>query len=234
MPPSVLDFGVVNGWIRRHCRDPGRLPIAREGWGAAPLPTFEKRNPCRGKGKTGFLRLARRLSGRTPVGFVFLVFQCWSFQPYEEIIMKTPTMKNAFAAASLLFAAGQAGVASAHSLNGTLGQPVGATDLFQISCTSDSGATTGRLQLRVKDNAPSKPPLLSVRGQRLNRAVNGTDQIDGDAGYSPAVNVIGTNGVYYVTVAKTKAGAESYTLEFHCQSSTGVHTGTSYAQTQNQ
>jgi len=54
---------------------------------------------------------------------------------------------------------------------------------------------------------------------------------------SPHVSVNGGAGAYDVLIDKTAAGAESYTLSFHCMTGpdgTGVHTGTASTLVQDQ
>jgi hypothetical protein len=61
--------------------------------------------------------------------------------------------------------------------------------------------------------------------------------VDGDTTSSPAVAVNGGSGAYDVLVDKTDAGAESYTMTFHCftgPDGTGFHTGTSLTILQDQ
>lgn len=156
--------------------------------------------------------------------------------------MKTTTLKNALLTASLLAAAGYSATAPAHTLNfKSLGKGAKATDTYEVTCSTDGGGTSYRLVAEVRDDAPVAAPSVSVQIIKGSVASNATDSVDGDGNYSPAASVTpnpanpnGGNGVYYVLVNKTKAGAENYSLEFHCLSSTGSHTGTSVVARQNQ
>lgn len=157
-------------------------------------------------------------------------------------------MKNSkkIITATLLLAAGYAGLVSAHSVTGTLGKAVNglaATDVYQVTC-SDAGDGSGvpnNLYLHVKDLAPVLAPLVSTQASKgtLTGALS-TDAKDGDAIYSPAVTLTppagSGSGIYTVRVnksASTVKGIEAYTLEAHCQKGL-VHAGTAVALIQNQ
>jgi hypothetical protein len=127
--------------------------------------------------------------------------------------------------------------ASAHSLNETLGADASATDLVQIFCSDNGSGAPQSLAVDVRDNAPAEAALVSVQVQRGSALVNATDPVDGDAGLSPHVAVNGGAGAYDVLVDKSAAGAESYSLSFHCMTGpdgTGVHTGTASTLVQDQ
>lgn len=144
------------------------------------------------------------------------------------------SLKNVFVVAAFL-SAGHAHIAPAHSLSGALGSRAQATDLYRVTCfAEDGGPATDHLRMRVRDNKPKKKPLVSVQVQKGLLATNTTDPADGNAKYSRWVNNHGGDGVYHVFVDKTSAGAEIYTLEYHCVSRTGIHTGTEDVQLQNQ
>lgn len=148
--------------------------------------------------------------------------------------MKTASLKNAFVTASFLVAVGHTGIASAHSQTGALASKARATDLYRVTCSTDAGGETYRLPIRVRDEAPVKKPLVSAQIRKGSLATNTTDAKDGNTAYSPRVYTNGGNGVYYVTVTKTGKGAERYTLEYHCQTETGGHTGTDITTLQNE
>ena len=149
--------------------------------------------------------------------------------------MNLVSLKNAFVAAAFLFAVGHTDMAPAHSLRGALGSRAQATDLYQITCfAEDGGPATDHLSIGVRDNKPVKKPLVSVQVQKGSVATNRTDATDGNATFSRDATIHGGDGVYQVLVDKSSAGAETYTLEFHCESSTDVHTGTEDVQLQNQ
>lgn len=148
--------------------------------------------------------------------------------------MSFVSLKNAFVAAAFLYAV-DTPISPAHSLSGALRSPAQATDLYQMTCfAEDGGPATEHLRMRVRDNAPRKKPLVSVQVHKGLIATNSTDAADRNVKYSRWVRNHGGDGVYHVFVDKSSAGAETYTLEFHCVSSTGIHTGTETVQLQNQ
>ncbi len=147
--------------------------------------------------------------------------------------MKCISLKSGFLTASLLLAVGQ--IAQAHSLSGALGSSPRATDLYQVTCfAEDGGPVTGHLRVSVRDNAPVKRPQVSVQILKGLLATNTTDARDGNLAYSRPVTIDGGDGVYQMLVNKSGRGAETYTIEYHCISPDGVHTGTDAAQLQNQ
>lgn len=145
--------------------------------------------------------------------------------------MKYQATKTIVLTASLL---GAATIASAHSQSGSLGSNLKAVDYYQIQCFNDGTGDADHLAVQVKDTAtPIAQPVISAQVTKGILAVNTTDPIDGDTLYSPEVKVNGGNGSYYVMVDKTKAAADNYTLEYHCETSTGEHTGTNLGILQN-
>lgn len=147
--------------------------------------------------------------------------------------MKLAKIKNSVLAASAIAAVCGAGVVSAHTASGTLGTAATATDLYYVTC-DNAGGTTAKLQVSVRDNAPVAAPLVSVTAIKGLKAGSTTDTTDGNATGSAPVTVAGTAGVFYVAVTKSAAGAESYTADFHCMTSTNAHTGTAASLKQNQ
>lgn len=144
--------------------------------------------------------------------------------------MKNKSLKLLFASVSGLGALAFAAMASAHE-SGTrsLGNAVGATDLYQVSCFDDGNGAAERLEVQLQDLAP-KPtpdPLISIQVIKGTKAANSTDQVDGNAAYSPLIAVHGGNGTYLVSVNKTKAGKENYQFSYHCIAADNAHTGTS-------
>lgn len=148
--------------------------------------------------------------------------------------MKNTRLKNSVLAVALVLPLGQAGSVWAHDQNGSLGKSAGATDLYQVSCSTDSGGDSDHLNVQVLDSAPAASPMVSVQVQKGAAAANSTDPKDGDTAYSPEVSVTGGNGAYTVMVNKTASGAENYALEYHCQAKNGNHTGTAIVPLQNQ
>lgn len=148
--------------------------------------------------------------------------------------MRIGSLKSVFVVASFVVAVEHSGIASAHSQSGALGSMARATDQYQVTCSTDGGGATRRLALRVRDNAPVRTPVVSAQVRKGALATNTTDAKDGNAAYSPRVYLNGGNGVYYVMVNKTRKGVEKYTLEYHCQTKSGGHTGTAIITLQNQ
>lgn len=148
--------------------------------------------------------------------------------------MKLANIKNSVLAASAIAAACGAGVASAHTVSGTLGTAATATDLYYVTCSDDGNGATGKLQVGVRDNAPVAAPLVSITAIQGSKAGSTTDTTDGNATGSAPVTVAGITGVFYVAVTKSTAGAESYTVDFHCLTATNAHTGTAASLKQNQ
>jgi hypothetical protein len=161
--------------------------------------------------------------------------------------MKNIMLKNTLAA-TLLLGAGFSGIASAHDIfNATLGTSAGAMDKYTVSCVNDpSEADTGpadRLQVLVRDqnaanggttNAASvRIVAFKVSGTAATNALPATmtsDTSETNNTYSSALNVNsatnGGNGDYEVFVSKSASGIEDYDVTIHCQTSAGVHTGT--------
>ena len=177
-----------------------------------------------------------------------LVINYWFLVSILINTMKGIKMKNSktIITATLLLAAGYAGLVSAHTVSGPVGISLtgaAATDVYAITCTNDGGGVPTNLYLHVKDLAPVLAPLISTQVNKSTATtVLSTDAKDGDAVYSPALTLtpsaaIGGAGVYTVRVNKsastTVKGSEIYTLEAHCRAGT-THTGTSVALTQNQ
>lgn len=136
-----------------------------------------------------------------------------------------------------LLLAGLARGALAHTQSGALGDAAGATDYYQVTCLDDGAGPPASLSIQVRDATPAAAPLVSVQVRRGLQVASSTDPIDGDTGFSPLVAVNGAAGVYDVLVDKTAAGAESYTLDFHCTTGpdgTGEHTGTEIITRQSQ
>jgi hypothetical protein len=140
------------------------------------------------------------------------------------------------ALAALLVLAGARPVAAGTVLvAGTLEADAAATDYFQVTCSDDGSGAPASLIARLRDDSPSATPMLSVQIQRASSATNGTDQVDGDASWSPLVFVNGGAGTFDVFVDKSAADAESYGLEFTCMTGaggSGVPTGTAFVGTE--
>jgi len=149
--------------------------------------------------------------------------------------MKNTTIKKHLFVAATLLATGYAGIASAHdSGSRSLGTGIGATDLYQVNCSDDGTGPADHLFFQLQDLPPAAAPVLSAQVVKYPKAANTTDQKDGDAGLSPTIRLKGGNGAYFITIDKSKAGAEIYKFNYHCETSSGFETGTELLVIQNQ
>lgn len=148
--------------------------------------------------------------------------------------MEIVSLKNTVITASFLVAVGHAGTVYAHTKGGSLGSPASATDVYRVTCSNDGSGATHHLVTQVRDNAPVKPPKVSVVATKGGASTTSTDPVDGNSAYSPEKELAKGNGVYTVSIKKSASGSEIYTLQYHCETASGVHTGTSISQTQNQ
>jgi len=127
--------------------------------------------------------------------------------------------------------------AFAHTQIGTLAAAAGATDYYQVTCSDDDSGPPHSLLLQIQDTTSASAPKVGVQGQRAGEMTNSVDATSGDRNASPLVFVNGGTGVFDVLVYKTGAGADSYTLTYHCYTGangTGIHTGTAIVVRQNQ
>lgn len=120
--------------------------------------------------------------------------------------------------------------AGAHDKRDSLGAAASATDLYELECFNDQGNPSGDPhELYFEIRGDSKSPV-QVSAQILNgaQAYSATDHINGDNAFSPELVVVHDGSdVYQIIVDKNGPGAVNYSLEYHCQSSNGAHTGTS-------
>ena len=147
--------------------------------------------------------------------------------------------KSIAMALSFLLSVGQAGVVLGHTTGGFLGKKKRARDVYSVTCSNEEGGDTAtfRLAARGRDEIPRRKPKVSVTIEKGGTAVRVTDKKDGDRRFSPWAYVDGGNGVYQMSVTKSRKGRERFSVEFHCQgpSSSGfVHTGSSVVIIQNQ
>lgn len=130
------------------------------------------------------------------------------------------------ASIALFAALGLTGNVYAHDIDGALGKAAGATDYYQVECFDDGNGAADHIVVSLKDLAPVAQPLLSVQVVKGKIAKNSTDAADGNATFAPTINVKGGNGFYTVLVDKTSSAPETYTLQIHCETGAGLHTGT--------
>jgi hypothetical protein len=128
---------------------------------------------------------------------------------------------------------GEIRVTFAHTIVDSLGAPIKAVDIHQVSCSDDGNGVPTKLVAQIRDNPPSAAPIVNLMTFKSNAALSVSDPVDGDKLYSRRISnsggAAGANGVFNVFVSKTAAGVESYEVEVHCMSSTSgtdVHTGT--------
>jgi hypothetical protein len=144
-------------------------------------------------------------------------------------------MKKIITVTTLFAALSYVGIASAHSMSGSLGAKATAVDVYKTTCSKDPATgTTGKFLTKVK--AVKKGVLVSVKASKGKLGSNTTDTTGGDAKYSPdGIIKAGGEGVYSIFISKSGAGAMNYVVEAHCQTTTGKHTKqTEPVQTQNQ
>jgi hypothetical protein len=142
--------------------------------------------------------------------------------------MKIASLKKAFITASILFAAGHAGIALAHSGGGVLdpgGNNPSATDLAAVNCSNDGNGEPAYLYGQILNRSAPGGALLSFHIYKGLQMTTSTDTA-GDNVYSPGVRLNGGAGVYYISATKTGPGAILFDAIWHCMTSGDVHTGT--------
>ena len=145
--------------------------------------------------------------------------------------MKIPALRRSVFFASLLIAASYTGIASAHSWGDTLdrgGSNPTATDYVTVTCFDDGNGHPDFVVVQIEDlSAPDSGLLLSAQVFKDNKMVNTTDTVSRDGVASYPIRLNGGDGDYLVSISKTKAGPREFNLTYHCQTASGVHTGTS-------
>ncbi len=139
------------------------------------------------------------------------------------IIMNKKLFKYLMSAASAAAFASYGALAFAHTQTGSLGDDAGAADIYQVTCATGD-TTTGRLEVSIINVTPSSP-LLSVVVERNGLSASVTDTVSGDSNYSDVASVTAGDGPYTVTLTKDGAGSLNYSMEFHCKTGAGLHTG---------
>lgn len=140
--------------------------------------------------------------------------------------------------ATLLLAIGYGELVAAHTQSGSIGSKKSkesGTDIYEVTC-SNAGDGTGEpdhLYVNVKDLSPKNPAQVSIQAVLSKTAGAATpisiDATDGDRYPSPGYTLTGGAGPYLMIVNKSSsqvAGAELYSVELHCYSAAGEHTGT--------
>jgi hypothetical protein len=139
------------------------------------------------------------------------------------MIMNKKLFKYLMSAVSAAAFAGYGAFAFAHTQTESLGEDAGATDIYQVTCSTGDTAN-GRLEIKVINTTPSSP-LLSVLIEKDGLPSAATDDVSGDSGYSSLASVTAGDGPYTVTLNKAGSGSLNYSMEFHCKTGSGVHTG---------
>lgn len=127
-----------------------------------------------------------------------------------------------------LFLATPAGLAFAHTQNGSLGAAAAATDYYLVSCSDDGNGPAGSLLVQAS-NVSAGAPIVAVVVNKGTLATSSSDPVNADQNYGPLVWVNGGDGAYNVFVFKSQSGVANYTMEFHCMTGPdggGLHTGT--------
>lgn len=130
-----------------------------------------------------------------------------------------------------------AGIALAHTQDGSLGDAAAATDYYQVSCSDDGSGPPASLVAQVQNRGPNATSTVFVVAHRGTSATSAADATGGDVAASPLVFVNGADGVYNVFVSKAGSGVLNYTLTYHCMTGAdggGLHTGTTIVFRQNQ
>ena len=125
---------------------------------------------------------------------------------------------------------GYTGVSGAHDAGATM-DPNGTVATFTgyalVTCFDDGNGPADNLVASVKDTSPPQDELLvNLQIIKGSQAISTTDPVSGDGNFSPEVRVHGGNGVYQLLVNKTKEGARSFVVSYHCMTASNAHTGT--------
>lgn len=157
----------------------------------------------------------------------------------------TFSSRKILASAATLLGLGLALPAAAHDQAGSLTASAGtkATDYYVATCYSDpslgGGANADRLYFQIKDTTTGTRQVgmtvINNNAGTNDKARTTIDANGGDGVYSDAQTIAGGNGDYLITVFHTDIPAtESYTFIYHCETTAGVHTGTSIVRLSNQ
>jgi hypothetical protein len=137
--------------------------------------------------------------------------------------MNKKLFKHFMSAASVAVFAGYGSFTSAHTQTQSLGEDAGVADIYQVTCATGD-TSTGRLEVSVI-NTTALSPLLNVQVEKDGQSSSATDAMSGDGDYSPLASVTAGDGPYTVTLDKAGAGTLNYSMEFHCKTGSGQHTG---------
>jgi hypothetical protein len=143
------------------------------------------------------------------------------------MFMKITSLKKVLITVSLLVSVMYTVIASAHDQPGDLGTAAEATDMYRVTCTPDVDPSDHLFVPIVISDASG--PKVSVQVFKDGMALNTT------TGVNIGTKALkGGDGEYSLIVNKSAAGAASYIISFHCESSSGDHTSTDIDQLQDQ
>jgi hypothetical protein len=138
----------------------------------------------------------------------------------EVKAMKTVLFVAALAACTPAFSH------TARSVLDSAGDRATFTGLARVTCLNGNPAPT-MLVARVRDNSDSIHGLMvNLQLLKGSSALNISDEISGDAGYSSYIALPGGPGEYVMMVNKTAAGKRDFDVEWHCIAADGSHTET--------
>jgi hypothetical protein len=137
--------------------------------------------------------------------------------------MKKNGLKKWVLSALALVSIGATQLVLAHSAGGPFdftGKNASSTDLAAVECAPG----THHLFIRVRDNSPAVAGLfVSMQAFKDNKMTNITDTVSGDGNWSVGATLNAGEGVYYISVNKTKAGLRQMEVEYHCYSAGEDH-----------
>lgn len=129
-----------------------------------------------------------------------------------------------------------AAVSHAHTAGATLDSGNNTrsfTGVAFVTCIDDGNGPADNLIARIRDNSAPVPGLMvNLQIFKGNKSNTITDTVSGDAAFSPFITLQGGPGAYWIMVSKTDVGARQFDVEYHCNTSTGIHTGTDIGVTQ--
>lgn len=143
--------------------------------------------------------------------------------------MRNHSIKNLLSVA-VLMAVGYAPVSLAHTVSGPLdfsGVGASASDILTVDCFNDSNGEPDHLVASVEDlSPPAASQIVSLQIHKDNKMTNTSDTSSAAGGPSPAVKLSAGGGTYRISLTKTAAGVRNVSLDYHCETATGAHTGT--------
>lgn len=143
--------------------------------------------------------------------------------------MRNHSVKNMLSAV-VLMAVGYVPVSLAHTVSGPLdfsGVGASASDLITVDCFNDSNGDADHLVASVEDlSPPQASQIVSLQITKDNKMTNTSDTSSAAGGASPDARLQAGNGTYRISLTKTAAGVRNVNVTYHCETSSGAHTGT--------